>query len=127
MEIIKEDPTISATNPLGPDLTSNPNPKKGIKASFIIIFLLAVITIVVFLSYFVGLWPTAKTKTVSEPLPTPIISKSLNLVPSSLATDSGFLKLEKDLQNLQKENNGVDLSEPKISFPNLEMNVSFEK
>lgn len=127
MEIIKEDPTISATNPLGPDLTSNPDPKKGIKASFIIIFLLAVITIVVFLSYFVGLWPTVKTKTVSEPLPTPIISKSLNLVPSSLATDSGFLKLEKDLQNLQKENNGVDLSEPKISFPNLEMNVSFDK
>ena len=118
---------METINPLTPDLTLNPNPKKEIKTSFIIIFLLAMMTIIIFLSYLVGLWPMTKTKTFSSPTPTPVINKPLNLIPSSLATDSSFLKLENDLKILQNENNNLDLSEPKIAFPNLEMNVSFEK
>lgn len=105
----------------------NPATKKGIKLPYLLIFLLAIVTIIVFLSYLVGLWPISKTKTTSSPLSNPVINKPLNLVPSSIATDAAFLKLEIDLKTLQNDNNNVDLSEPKISFPNLEMNVSFEK
>lgn len=114
-------------NPLTPDLNPGPTLKKELKPPFVIIFLLAVITIVIFLSYLVGLWPTVKIKNPSLPTATPVINKPLNLVPSSLATDSGFLKLEEDLKTLQNENSNIDLSEPKISFPSLEMNVSFDK
>ena len=105
----------------------NPATKKEVKLPYLLIFLLAIVTIIVFLSYLVGLWPMTKTKTTSSPLPNPVINKPLNLVPSSIATDAAFLKLEEDLKTLQNDNNTVDLSEPKISFPNLEMNVSFEK
>lgn len=123
MEIIKNENLM-------PETITAPStiiPKKGIKMSFILIFLLAVVTIIVFLSYLVGFWPEIKTKNPSLPTATPIINKPLNLVPSSIATDSAFLKLEEDLKALQNENNNVDLSEPKISFPNLEMNVNFDK
>lgn len=122
MEIIENENLVPETV-----VPTQPNPKKGIKLPFILIFLLAVATIIIFLSYLVGLWPITKTKTTSSPLPNPVINKPLNLVPSSIATDAAFLKLEEDLKTLQNDNNNVDLSEPKISFPNLEMNVSFEK
>ena len=120
MEIIKNENLI-------PEAITTITPKKGIKMSFILIFLLAVTTIIVFLSYLIGFWPDVKIKNSSLPTTTPVINKPLNLVPSSIATDAGFLKLEEDLKSLQNENNNVDLSEPKISFPNLEMNVNFEK
>lgn len=127
MEIIKNENLISETTPLAQDLTPNVTTKKGIKLPHVLIFLLAIATIIIFLSYLVGLWPISKTKITSSPLPAPVINKPLNLVPSSIATDAAFLKLETDLKTLQNENNTVDLSEPKISFPNLEMNVTFDK
>lgn len=127
MEIIKNENSISETTPLAQDLAPNAIPKKGIKLPHILIFLLATITIIVFLSYLVGFWPEVKMKNPPLPIATPTINKPLNLIPSSLATEAGFLKLEEDLKTLQNDNNTVDLSEPKISFPNLEMNVNFNK
>lgn len=117
---------VPAPNPIT-NLPPVITPKKWIELPYVLIFLLAVVTIIVFLSYLVGFWLEVKTRNTSSPLPAPVINKPFNLVPSSIATDAAFLKLEEDLKTLQNDNNNVDLSEPKISFPNLEMNVSFEK
>lgn len=46
---------------------------------------------------------------------------------SKIATEASFLETEKELQNLNKDHAAVDLSEPKLSLPILEMNVNFEK
>lgn len=54
---------------------------------------------------------------------TPAVKRSL----SSIATEAGFIKLEQDLQLLGNDLSTVDLSEPKISLPIIEMDVSFEK
>ena len=71
-------------------------------------------------------------KEVSQPIlpsasPLVEVTPSPKRIPSKLATEPGFLKLEEDLGLLEQDLAGIDLSEPKLSLPILEMNVNFEK
>lgn len=60
------------------------------------------------------------------PIANPTIEKTpINRAPSTLATDSAFIKLEEDLRVLDQDLGNVDLSEPTLALPSLEMNVSF--
>ena len=63
----------------------------------------------------------------SSPNPSVEATPSAKRNLSTIATDAAFLKLEEDLNNLEKNIGNVDLTEPKLTLPILEMKISFEK
>ncbi len=98
--------------------------KRQILLVFLILFMLSlVISLIISLNNL----KRPPITVLPSPTPTSIASPVPIRTPSSIATESGFLKLENDLNLFEKDLSVVDLSEPKLSFPTLEMNVSFEK
>ena len=61
------------------------------------------------------------TPTLAMPTPTPTHT------PSRWATDSAVLKSEQEVNNIERELNNLDLSEPLLNFPSLDFNINFEK
>jgi len=92
-----------------------------------LIFVLFIGTTATLLVYSWRHFQKAPSQTIPSPSPLTEVSPIPKRIPSSLATDSGFLKLEEDLKLLEQDLVNVDLSEPKLSPPILEMNVNFEK
>lgn len=45
---------------------------------------------------------------------------------SPYATDSGILKLRSDLQKLRADIDSVDIFEPQLSSPNIDLNISIK-
>ena len=99
--------------------------KKRLLTGFIFILFLGMTATL--LTYVFGLFREVSSPIL--PLATPVTEASPppKRVPSSLAIEPGFLKLEEDLKLLEQDLANVDLSEPKLSLPILEMNVNFEK
>lgn len=92
-----------------------------------IVFVLLIVAIFIFLTSFFGLFQEITSPISTSPVATPEASAAAKRKPSSLATEANFLKLETDLKQLEDDLASVDLSEPKLSFPILEMNINFEK
>ncbi len=67
------------------------------------------------------------TEISSSPTPSIEATPSAKRNLSAIATDAAFLKLEEDLNGLEKNIGNVDLTEPKLNLPILEMKISFEK
>lgn len=72
-----------------------------------------------------------KSKTIVQvsPLATPATEANYKTMRtlSSVALEPSFLTLEDNLKKLEKDLVEVDLAEPKLALPILEMNVNFEK
>ena len=47
--------------------------------------------------------------------------------PTKWASDSGILKVKKDLTDLGKNLTDIDLSEPMLGLPNIDLRVTFQK
>lgn len=92
-----------------------------------IIFILLISTSLMLVMYVLGLFQEITSPISSKPISTEEATPSAKRIPSSLATDSGFIELEQNLKSLEQDLISVDLAEPKLSLPILEMNVSFEK
>lgn len=91
------------------------------------IFILFIGMTVILLAYVFGLFKEVSSPILPSASPASLATPSPKRIPSSLATEPGFLKLEEDLKLLEQDLTSVDLSEPKLSLPILEMNVNFEK
>ncbi len=99
--------------------------KKYFLYGFLGLFITVIIVFALYsVSNLLGNWtlPSASNPSPSSSTTTVPVKKL-----SAIATDSSFLEAEKNLENLNKDNASVDLSEPKLSLPVLEMNVNFEK
>lgn len=92
-------------------------PRRGL-VLFVAVFLTILILIIAVLK---------KSTPPTLPVASPTIEKTplTNRALSTLATDSGFIRLEEDLRLLDQDLGNVDLSEPTLALPNLEMKVSF--
>ncbi|MBI5465001.1 hypothetical protein HY946_00115 [Candidatus Gottesmanbacteria bacterium] len=82
---------------------------------------------IVLLTYVFGLFKEISSPIIPSASPVAEVSPVPKRIPSSLATELGFLKLEEDLKLLEQDLTSVDLSESKLSLPILEMKVNFEK
>lgn len=99
--------------------------KKKVLIGFIFIMFIGITTIL--LVYIFGLFKEISSPILPPTSPVAEVSPAPKRIPSSLATEAGFLKLEEDLKLLEQDLATVDLSEPKLSLPILEMSVNFEK
>ncbi len=91
------------------------------------LFFLLILASIILLFYVFGLFKEFSSPAQPSPTPTNEATTSGKRVPSGLAIDPDFLKLEEDLGELEKDLNAVDLSEPKLSPPIIELNVNFER
>ncbi len=91
-----------------------------------LLVLLLVLTALIFLRYLLGLFQEFSSPIAPSPTPTKEATESGKRVPSSLAIDPEFVKLEGDVSGLEQDLNSVDLSESKLSPPIIELNVNFE-
>ncbi len=91
-----------------------------------LLILLLVLSALIFLSYLFGLFQEFSSPVVPSPTPTSEATTSGKRVPSGLAIDPEFIKLEGDLSGLEQDLNSADLSESKLSPPIIELNVNFE-
>ncbi len=64
----------------------------------------------------------------SPPPPTPVIEAPTPtaVFQSKFATDAGVLKLRDDLTKLQTDIDSVDLFEPQLASPNLDLKISIQ-
>ncbi len=113
-------------------ISSPPVEKRSIrwnmsKKRFLTLFilLLLIVATAILLSYVFGLFKEFSPSAEPSPTPTNEATSSGKRVPSSLAIEPDFLKLEEDLGTMEKDLNAVDLSEPKLSPPIIELNVNF--
>lgn len=72
------------------------------------------------------------TKTVKKKIPivTPpyfVVTSTPTPPPTKWASDSGILKVKKDLSDLGKSLTDIDLSEPMLGLPNIDLAVTFQK
>lgn len=65
---------------------------------------------------------------VSTPAPVTKIEEFVAPPPkiSPYATDSGILKLRSDLQKLRSDIDSIDIFEPQLSSPNIDLNISIK-
>lgn len=122
---------ITENNVSNPEVNSSEKirPKFSPDRKKIFIFL-GLIFLIIFLalgSATIFLVKKPSTETSSSPTPTVEATPSAKRNLSAIATDEAFLKLEGDLNNLEKNIGNVDLTEPKLTLPILEMKISFEK
>lgn len=66
-----------------------------------------------------------KLSPVASPQPTPESEVITN--PSRYATDSGVLKIEEDLRNLEKELDNLQVNETNLLPPRLDFDINFDK
>lgn len=98
------------------------------------LLILAIVAIVILLTTTIA----AVTATVivlrqKAPAPAPVTStpESAPITtppsqPSKFATDTGLLKLRDDIKNLSGRVDSVDLFEPEITPPNLDLNIKIQ-
>jgi hypothetical protein len=70
-----------------------------------------------------------KTPTLT-PTPTPISASptpQIILNASRYATDSGVLKIESDLNNIQKQLDQTDVKQSDLKIPDMDFNINFNK
>lgn len=88
---------------------------------FLIIFVLLIL---------VSLFGKRKTAVVSTPTPQPV---SLSPTPqvilnaSRYATDSGVLKIESELKNIQNQLNAGDVKQTDLNLPSLDFDINFNQ
>lgn len=65
---------------------------------------------------------------VPTPPPAPKIEEFVPPPPkiSPYATDSGILKLRSDLQKLRSDIDSIDIFEPQLSSPNIDLNINIK-
>lgn len=122
MEIIEEN--LTSAQPSPSSLPVKNKRKKFLLVVFIIPLFVFVVLLLIFFFTFIKQPPKP---ILPSPSPTLEATPSSKRVLSSIATESGFLKLENDLKLFEKDTIEVDLSEPKLSPPILELSVTFEK
>lgn len=92
-----------------------------IVVSVIILSLTVIITILIVLN---------RQKPVSVeiiPSPTPVeIMPTIPVTPSKFATDAALLKLSTDIQTLRGKVDSIDLVEPEITPPNLDLRINIQ-
>jgi len=65
------------------------------------------------------------TKPNPTPVPMPLPTKQFIASPSAYATDAAILKMEKDLELLEKDLDSVYLNEPSLHPPILDLNIEY--
>jgi hypothetical protein len=103
--------------------TKTPFPNK---IKILLIGLLMIIFVVAVLITLFSPKPEKETPSALNwtPEPLPEFSQQPTKKPSSIASDSAFLKLEEDLNSLDKDITSADLSEAKLSFPVIETKIN---
>lgn len=89
--------------------------------SVIILSLTAIITILIVLNR------QKPVPVVISPIATPIeIMPTIPVTPSKFVTDAALLKLSLDIQTLRGKVDSIDLVEPEITPPNLDLKISIQ-
>lgn len=117
MEIINQNPVIPNPVPVNPR-------KKLLTGLFLITIILITGALVFYIFSFFNIISTSVSPKIT---PTPTATPSVRKIPSSLATDPDFLILENELGKLDKDLNSVDLIEPKLTLPVIELNLGLGK
>lgn len=101
------------------------------KNTRILIVVIAVMfVVIILLSIMVMLFGKKSVLPTATPTPSPVTASpapNVILNASRYATDSGVLKIESDLQAIQKQLDGSDVKETDLSIPNLDFNINFNK
>lgn len=91
----------------------------------IVIGTLVLITIIAITSTILVL----SNRSVPPPAPPPTVTTTptpIPVIPTKYSTDSAILKLRDDLKSLMAKTDTVDLVEPEIAPPNLELNLKIQ-
>lgn len=98
--------------------------KKIILAGTGVLFFLLLLALVI-------IGQTGKTQPRRKiPIVTPpyfVVTSTPSPQPTKWASDSGVLKIKKDLTDLGKNLTDIDLSEPMLGLPNIDLRVTFQK
>ncbi len=101
------------------------------KNSKILVVTIAVIFLIILvLSVLVALFGKRQRLPVLTASPTPIaVTPPPNIIlnASRYATDSGVLKIESNLNEIQKQLEASDVKQSNLSVPNLDFNINFNK
>jgi len=97
------------------------------KNLFKLIIILGILLILVFLFVKVLSKPESRTIGPLLPTPTPTLSEEKEITLSPYATDPIILKIEQELNLLQKKLESTDLNQASLNPPVLEMEIGFEE
>ncbi len=106
-----------------PKFALTPKAKKIILAAGTTIFLLLLVSAVI-----IGLKTPKQTKR-NIPIVTPpyfVVTATPPPQPTKWASDAGVLKIKSDLASVSGELNTVDLNEPMLLLPNIDLRVTFQ-
>ncbi len=122
--------TTPLAPPVGPSTLPPANPPKKNYLPFVLaglgaIFLIIVVSIA---SIGIGMIISASHNATPAPTPVPVAPAPIAPVPvvSKFATDSGVLQIQSDLKTLMDNTASVDLIEPQIAPPNLDLNINIK-
>ena len=96
----------------------------------LILVMVVLFLIIILLSILVALFGKKQTAIVATPSPSPIsVTPGPNVIlnASRYATDSGVLKIEGDLNNIQKQLETTDVKQSDLTPPNLDYNINFNQ
>lgn len=95
-----------------------------------LVWILAGLSGLIFVAIIVLLISFAKNinSNFNQPSPLPKVEEFITPPPkiSPYATDSGILKLRGDLQKLRADIDSIDIFEPQLSSPNIDLNISIK-
>ncbi len=101
------------------------------KNTKILVITIAVLFLIIFLlSILVALFGKKQTVVIATPTPSSIsVTPAPNVIlnASRYATDSGVLKIESDLNNIQKQLESTDVKQTDLTLPNIDFNINFNK
>ncbi len=117
MEIINQNPVFPNPVPV--------NPRKKLLTGLILIAIILITGAFVF--YIFGFINVISNPVFPKTTSTPTATPAARKIPSSLATNPDFLILENELGQLDKDLNNVDLVEPKLTLPVIELNLGLGK
>ncbi len=132
------EPTNPITPPATPVIPVQP-PIDNLKTKFnampkttkiLVIVMAALFLIILLLSILVAMFGKKQTIVIATPSPSPVsVTPGPNVIlnASRYATDSGVLKIESDLNDIQKQLETTDVKQTDLNLPNLDYNINFNQ
>ncbi len=134
----------TSQQPINPAPVTIPTPEKpkpidNLKTKFnnlpkntkILLIVITILLLIIFLlSILVAMFGKKQTAIVATPTPSPIsVTPGPNVIlnASRYATDSGVLKIESDLNDIQKQLETTDVKQTDLNIPNLDYNINFNQ
>ncbi|SRR5258708_6280850 len=104
--------------------------KSSKNTKLIIMIVVVLLSIIFFLSILVALFGKKPVALTPIPSPTSIAVSPAPIVilgASRYATDSGVLKIEGDLNNIQKQLETIDVKQSDLNIPTMDFNITFSQ